>query len=159
MDFFEKLGNTISSTSKDVAKKTKDLTEVAKLNSQISKEESLIEKKFYEIGKTFYKKYGITEDSDLKVLCAEVKEAYDKIEVYKNQLSVLKGIVLCPRCGSENSIQSSFCSSCGEKLKGNENIEAKPVEVKVSTEKTCPNCNTTINENVSTCPNCGSKVE
>lgn len=135
MDFFEKLGNTITNTSKDVAKKTKDLTEVAKLNSQISKEESTIEQKYREIGKAFYEKYGTTEDSELKELCTDVKNGYERIEELKKQLHSVKGLTICPRCGKENSVESSFCSSCGEALKQKEDIEAKVVEVKVQEEE------------------------
>lgn len=135
MEFFEKLGNTITNTSKDVAKKTKDLTEVAKLNSQISKEESTIEQKYREIGKAFYEKYGNTEDSELKELCTDVKNGYEKIEELKKQLNSLKGLTICPRCGKENESTASFCSSCGEVLKQKEDVEAEVVEVEVQEEQ------------------------
>ena len=131
MDFFEKLGNTISNASKDVTKKTKDLTETAKLNSQISKEQSTIEQKYREIGKAFYNKYATTEDTELKELCNDVKNAFDKIEELKKQLNIVKGLIICPRCGTENKIESSFCSSCGEPLKQKDDVETEAINVEV----------------------------
>jgi len=134
MDFFNKLSNTISNASKDVSKKTKDLTETAKLNSQISKEQSNIEQKYREIGKVFYNKYGTTEDSELKELCENVKNSFEKIEELKNQLNIVKGLTICPRCGKENNIESSFCSSCGDSLKQKEDVETQAINVEVQEE-------------------------
>lgn len=139
MDFFEKLGNTITNTSKDVAKKTKDLTETAKLNSQISKEESAIEHKYCEIGRIFYEKYGATEDSQLKELCSEIKDRFEKIKELKKQLNSLKGLIICPRCGKENASTSSFCCSCGETLKQKDEIDAEVVKVEVQEENNVQN--------------------
>jgi hypothetical protein len=39
MDFFNKVGSTISSKSKDVTKKAKELAEIAKLTGQIAEKE------------------------------------------------------------------------------------------------------------------------
>ncbi len=39
MDFFDKLGATITTKSKDVVQKTKDIAEIVKLNGQIANEE------------------------------------------------------------------------------------------------------------------------
>ena len=54
MDFFDKLGTTISTKGKEVTGKAKDLAEVANLKSQISTCESVIKKNYIEIGKKYY---------------------------------------------------------------------------------------------------------
>lgn len=42
MDFFNKVGSTISSKSKDVTKKAKELAEIAKLTGQIAEKEESV---------------------------------------------------------------------------------------------------------------------
>ena len=42
MDFFDKLGATITTKSKDVVQKTKDIAEIVKLNGQIANEEDAV---------------------------------------------------------------------------------------------------------------------
>ena len=51
--------------------------------------------------------------------------------------------VVCLKCGIENSIQSKFCSNCGEK---------------VIREDICASCGAEINEGQKFCPECGSKT-
>ena len=45
MDFFSKLGETITETSKDVSQKAKDLTELARLNMCVKKKEDFVQKR------------------------------------------------------------------------------------------------------------------
>ena len=42
MDFFNKVGSSISNKSKNVAKKAKELAEISSLNSQINTQEEII---------------------------------------------------------------------------------------------------------------------
>jgi len=52
MDFFERVGETITAKGKDVADKAKDLAEIASLRSQISTCEEVMKKNYLEIEKT-----------------------------------------------------------------------------------------------------------
>lgn len=54
MDFFSKLGDTISATGKDVSKKARDLTGLAKLNMDLRAKEEYILRQYQEIGKQYY---------------------------------------------------------------------------------------------------------
>ena len=49
MDFFSKLGETITETGKDVSQKAKELTELAKLNMSMKKKEEFVQKQYLEI--------------------------------------------------------------------------------------------------------------
>ena len=57
MAFFDKLGEKISSKSKEVAQKAKDLTDVTKLNAQVSAEEKTINELYFKIGKAYYESH------------------------------------------------------------------------------------------------------
>ena len=53
MDFFEKVGETITGKSKDIVDKAKDLAEIASLRSQIGTCEEVIKKNYLEIGRLY----------------------------------------------------------------------------------------------------------
>ena len=54
MDFFNKLGDTISGIGKDVSQNVADLTGIARLNMDIRKREDFVRKQYTEIGKQYY---------------------------------------------------------------------------------------------------------
>ena len=54
MDFFNKLGEQLSTAGKTVAGKAKDVAELAKQNSRISDNERRMEDAFREIGRAYY---------------------------------------------------------------------------------------------------------
>lgn len=155
MAFFDKIGKTITSTSKDVAKKTKNLTETAKLNSQINAEQKMIEELQAKVGRIYYEEYKNTSLENLKPLCIEIDEAYSRIEIYRAQIIEIKGILPCPNCGVELSNESAFCSKCGTNVKAY--IEEQ--RAKVSNTPKCPNCNTEITEDMIFCTECGYNLQ
>lgn len=128
MDFFSKLGDKISSTSKDVAKKAKEVAEVANLNSQINTKESTIKSTYVEIGKYVYE--NLKEDAPAEI--AEKFEAIDalmaEIADIKKSIQVLKGVQVCPGCGKDVESGAAFCPGCGSKM-------PEPVVEEVATEE------------------------
>ena len=111
MDFFNKVGSTISSKSKDVTKKAKEIAEIAKLTGQIAEKEESIKGAYIELGKYVYESQK--EDA-----------AVEEIEGLKREVRKLKGRQECPDCGKEVSYSAAFCSYCGAKLP-----EPEPEEV------------------------------
>lgn len=155
MAFLDKIGKTITSTSKDVAKKTKDLTEIARLNSQISAEQKRIEETYYKIGKIYYEEYKDTSLENLMPLCNEIDETNSRIETYKAQVIEIKGILPCPNCGTELPNESTFCSKCGSNVKSY--IEEQ--KSKASNSPKCPNCNADVNDDMVFCTECGHNLQ
>lgn len=117
MDFFQKIGNTLSNTGKDIAKKTKDISDISKLNHEITKNQEAIEKTYSKIGKLYFEKYSEVDNPDLKELCTEIKDANTKIAELKVGITNIKGFTNCPNCNAEVAITAAFCGSCGSKLK------------------------------------------
>lgn len=124
MDFFQKLGNTLSNTGKDIAKKTKDMSDISKLNHEVTKQQESIDKTYTQIGKIYFENYSELDYSDLKELCDSIKVSNKKIEEFKAEIIQIKGIINCPKCNKEISNSATFCANCGYKLKE----EASPVE-------------------------------
>lgn len=117
MDFFQKIGNTLSNTGKDIAKKTKDMSDISRLNHEITKQQELIDKTYSKIGKFYFENYSNLDYPELKELCDSIKEANKKIDEFKSEITQIKGIINCPKCNAEVSATAAFCGSCGCKLK------------------------------------------
>lgn len=117
MDFFQKIGNTLSNTGKDIAKKTKDMSDISKLNREITDQQEVINKTYSKIGKFYFENYSNLDYPELKELCDSIKEAKKKIEGFKAEITQIKGIINCPKCNAEVSVTAAFCGNCGCKLK------------------------------------------
>lgn len=117
MDFFQKIGNTLSNTGKDIAKKTKDMSDISRLNHEVTKQQEVIDKTYSKIGKLYFENYSDLDYPELKELCDSIKECKKKIEDFKAEITQIKGIINCPKCNSEVSATATFCGSCGYKLK------------------------------------------
>lgn len=75
MDFFGKLGESISDKSKIAMDKAKELTEIARLKSQISTCQEVIKTNYLEIGKLYYEKYGAAPEQDFAKACGAIENA------------------------------------------------------------------------------------
>ncbi len=113
MDFFSKVGSTISSKSKDVAKKAKELAEVSSLNGQINTQEDIINRLCLEIGKNVYERRDVFPDNALAEKYTAVSNAYAEIERLKSAIISVKGAKQCPSCGVEVVLDAVFCPACG----------------------------------------------
>ena len=54
MDFFSKLGETLSEAGRDVSQKAKDLTESTKMNIDIHSKEEYINRQYASMGKKYF---------------------------------------------------------------------------------------------------------
>lgn len=114
MDFFSKLGNTISATGRDVSQKAKELTGIAKLNMDVRSKEEYVLKQYSEIGKQYYELHK----EDAEPLFDEiplVKAALEEIEALKNEIAEMKGLKCCLACGAAMAAEDVFCTKCGAK--------------------------------------------
>ncbi|BCN31434.1 zinc ribbon domain-containing protein [Anaeromicropila herbilytica] len=143
MDFFEKLGDTISSKSKQVAQKAKDLAEISKLNGQVSTEEDVIKNAYIAIGKMYYEVCKEHPEDEYAIEVEAIKNANEKIKALQEQIHQLKGIINCTVCGAEIPVDASFCSSCGVKV---EKVEVESFEGVVE-DTDCSACGEPENEN------------
>lgn len=124
MDFFNKVGSTISNKSKDVTKRAKDLAEIAKLSGKIAEKEESIKGAYIELGKYVYESQKEDAPEEVAEKFAVIDAAVEEIEGLKREVRKLKGRQECPDCGKEVSYSAAFCSYCGAKLP-----EPEPEEV------------------------------
>ncbi|MCI9073035.1 MAG: zinc-ribbon domain-containing protein [Lachnospiraceae bacterium] len=124
MDFFNKVGSTISSKSKDVTKKAKELAEIAKLTGQIAEKEESVKGAYIELGKYVYEAQKEDAPEEVAEKFAVIDATVEEIDHLKREIRKLKGRQECPDCGKEVSYSAAFCSYCGAKLP-----EPEPEEV------------------------------
>jgi len=166
MAFFDKITETISSKSKDVAKKAKDMAEVAGLNGKISTQEEIIRKVYLEIGKAYYDRYKDDLSNEFGKECEKVTEANDEIAKLRNEIQKIKNYKVCSSCGAEITGEAAFCPKCGYKFEVEvEVVESTlPAEAEAESQDTevieniCPNCNEVLENDVKFCTKCGHNL-
>ncbi|MCH5342248.1 MAG: hypothetical protein J1E01_12360 [Acetatifactor sp.] len=92
MDFFEKLGDIISTKGKQVADKAKDTAEILNLKSQIATCEEVMKMNYVEIGKLFYEQYGEDGDAPFEKQRNAIKNARNGISELQAKIDRLKGL-------------------------------------------------------------------
>lgn len=92
MDFFEKVGETITSKGKDVADKAKDMAEIASLRNQIAACEDVIRKNYLEIGKLYYEQFKEAEYNDFAEQCTAISNAKNGVEALEEKIKNIKGV-------------------------------------------------------------------
>ncbi|MFA9378005.1 MAG: zinc ribbon domain-containing protein [Lachnotalea sp.] len=152
MAFFDKLGESISSKSKDVAKKAKELAEISSLNGKISSQEEIIRETYLDLGKEFYEKYKNDSENEFEAKCDIITASYVEIEEIKKEINKIKNFKICPSCSAELTADAVFCSKCGYKF------EIEIIEEIKEEKNICPSCNEELDEDVKFCTKCGYKI-
>ena len=92
MDFFEKLGETISVKGKEAVDKAKVMADIAGLKGQIATCKRNIEKNYREIGKAYYEANKFAPDSPYGRQMKAIKNAQKAIDEFEQQMCDLKGV-------------------------------------------------------------------
>ena len=92
MNFFEKVGETVTSKGKEVADKAKDMAEIAGLRSQINTCEEVIRKNYTEIGRLYYEQSGEAEYNDFPEQCLAITNARSGIRALEEKIREIKGV-------------------------------------------------------------------
>lgn len=152
MSCFEKIGNTISSKSKELARKAKTVSETSSLNNIIRAEERKIDTQYKMMGKIYFEKFGNSPDEDFSSSIDAIKTSMEKITETKNEIVKIKNRNCCPNCGSHFKIDAVFCSKCGTRVKNEE-------EDKQEIAYNCLNCGHLLELGALFCDICGAKAE
>ena len=92
MDFFEKVGETITEKGKEVTGKAKNIAEIAGLRNQISACEDVIRKNYLEIGKLYYEQFKEAEYNDFIEQCTAITNAKNGVEALEEKIREIKGV-------------------------------------------------------------------
>ncbi len=157
----KKVGDTASNTYNTVADKSGKLIEETKLKISISDKETDIDEIYEEIGKSIYTTYKAGEDvgKDFTKQCKKIDKLNDEINEMNKKILYNKNLRTCENCGEIISLDSKFCTNCGEKQKPVKIKEEKKVVKKeeVEVEKVCPECGEVCEPTAKFCNKCGHK--
>ena len=156
MGFFDglsKKGAELSSSLQESVNKTQ---RESKCKKTMSENKNRIEKIYSEIGIKVCEKREFNEE--LITFINEKVEEVDRLnkenEELKREILILNNKKICPKCGKEVELSTTFCPSCGaeqEKIK----VEAFIPKGK----RKCSGCGEIIDDKNEFCPKCGAKKE
>lgn len=89
MDFFERLGDTIVSVSRDVTQKAKDVSGIAKLKLDMKAKEDFIKEQYAALGKWYYQEHK-EEEGEQKAWIEHIDEALEAIAQMELKILELK---------------------------------------------------------------------
>ena len=92
MEFFLKLGETITTKGKEATDKAKKMAEIASLKSQISTCEEVIKKNYMEIGRLFMEQYKDAEDAPFEKQRTAILNAQAGVEDLQKKIRNIKGL-------------------------------------------------------------------
>lgn len=90
MDFFEKVGETITTVGKGATDKARELAEVASLKSQHHTCEEVIRKNYIEIGKIYYENFGEHPEEIFEKQCRAIANAMEGKAALEEKISEIK---------------------------------------------------------------------
>lgn len=178
MGFFEKFGDKLTSTSKDVTQRAKEFSVIAKLNSAISKENSKMKELYSTLGQLYYNnnKDDATEEYGLIVKNINesvntVNELTAKIEQIKVEGEKARNAdrKVCANCGAVLKDDAAFCTACGAKYEPpvvatvEPGVQETPAQtgtpvVEEPAANKCPNCGADLLDGAAFCVKCGTRV-
>lgn len=153
LDGLTKKGAEISSSLQESMNKSQ---KESKCKKTINENKNKIEQTYSEIGKKVYEEKTINED--LMTFINEKIELIDGMlqqnEELKKEILILNNKKVCPNCGAEVDITTTFCPQCG---KEQEKIEVEQFIPKG--KRKCSGCGEIIDDKNEFCPQCGTKKE
>lgn len=161
MDFFDKIGNKISSVGKSASNKAKEFAEVSKLNSAINAEQTKINTYFSDLGKKYYELKADMPDAELTEFIQNINAAKDEIVKLNEQIEAIKAANAprtCPTCGAQVPDDAMFCNKCGTQVPP----KAAPVQEESAAEEplqVCPTCGKEVAPDALFCVSCGTKLK
>lgn len=113
MGLFDKMNQM----SRSVSESSKSVAESSNLKKKIAYERERIQELLLEIGKAFYENQNGDHQKELE-LCADIDDRRRRIASMQGDLSSLKGIRVCSKCGAkfDEKYTFGFCGNCGAKL-------------------------------------------
>ena len=146
MALFERIGKKLSDAGQEVARQTKNFTDVTRLNSEVSDRNRRITQLYTALGQVYFEKHKNDPDALEKDAIEEIKTLFEEISQREEEIKQIKGVVKCPNCGADVSINSVFCSSCGTKM------ESQQADAdKESQSAVCPNCGSAVMPDAAFC--------
>jgi len=109
------ISGTILNFTKNVTKSSGDLFKTTRLSMNVSTEQTNLKNLYLEIGKKVHEiyQYGGTLGKYFDEKYLELEACERKIAELKEQISQIKGVRECVKCGKSAERTAEFCPKCG----------------------------------------------
>lgn len=114
---FRDLGNILRSGGQTVSSGAKNMKEVIVRNAQIQEASKNINSLYLEIGKQYFNKHASDMGAEFGALMRQIMKEQEKIDRLNEEIKQIRGVVKCPSCGEDNSLDALFCCNCGNPIK------------------------------------------
>ena len=156
MGFFDGLSKKGAEISSSLQESVNKSQRESKCKKTIVENNNKIEKTKTEIGAKVYEKRNFDEEliTFINSKVEEIDKMYKENEELKREILILNNKKVCPKCGTEVDINTTFCPSCG--------AEQEKIEVEAFVPKgkrKCSGCGEIIDDKNVFCPKCGAKKE
>jgi ribosomal protein L40E len=161
MNFFDKIGNKISTTGKAASAKAKEFAEVSKLNSAVNAENAKINTIFSDLGKKYYELKADAPDAEFAEYVNAINTAKDEIVRLTAQIEEIKALNAprtCPNCGAQVADDAMFCNKCGTQVPPKQTPAEDAPVADAAPAATCPNCGAQVAADATFCTGCGTKL-
>ena len=132
---FEELGKKVKQFGKDTVEEVQRMNEIRQLNGKMNDAKRQIDALYAEMGKKLYEQYKDVLFAGFETEIGTIKEKSRLIEELKEQIRVVKGVVLCPCCNMEVGENERFCSNCGNRMPEVEPADAQEPEAEAKPEE------------------------
>lgn len=151
--FAGKVGDTIDRGIEAGKGSYQKMSEKSRINKEINQLSAEINDTFLNIGRSIYQNSPDCEEYSSEFL--SVREKYAKINSLKQQLSLLDGMIICPKCQCTIPSNSKVCNQCGAAISV---IEPVAQNTDSTSTKTCPSCGTEMPTGAKFCGKCGQPL-
>ncbi len=114
---FRNLGSILKSGGQTVSSGAKNMKEVIVRNGQIQEASKNINALYLEIGKQYFIKHASDMGAEFGALMRQIMKEQEKIDRLNEEIKQIRGVVKCPSCGEDNSLDALFCCNCGNPIK------------------------------------------
>ncbi len=154
MAFLDDVDRTLSQLGQSALKKTKNMSESMRLSGAIREEEEKQKELFRKIGEYVYENEMGTADEQISGWCQDILASRVRAMQNREQMTALKGMINCPKCGASIASNSTFCSVCGSRMK-EPDLSSKQDE---NANGVCPNCGRKADKDAVFCTYCGTRM-
>jgi len=156
MGFLDGLSKKSAEISSSLQESMNKSQRESRCKKTINENKAKIERTYSELGKKIYEERSINEElmNYVNVKIEEIDKLLKENDELKREVLMLNNKKICPNCGAEVDINTTFCPQCG---KEQEKIEVEAFVPKG--KRKCSGCGEIIDDKNVFCPKCGAKKE
>ncbi len=146
MSFLDDLSSGLADVGNSISQKTKDISESTKIGIELSRNRDRRAEEILKLGEAVYADHQKGVTGDYSEILAELDRIEEVISKLQDNRAVIKGSIICDKCGAEVPQGTAFCSACGNKIRTPEFVK-------------CPACGVELPGETKFCVKCGAKIQ